>query len=192
MVLTNLLIDIKREFPKFGLVKKSDSRLMKAIDIFLRIVTFNQQKVFLTKYTTTLNTTVYLGNDWDKMSSVNKAILLRHERVHMCQARRYSIIMFAIMYILIPLPFLFAYCRMMFEKEAYKETMIASYQYHGKGFVTSNNFKQFIVNQFTTAAYGWMWILKPQVEKWFDKMLAEMLEQDNSQDKITTATGSLG
>ena len=176
MVLTSLLIDIKKEFPKFDLIKKSDSRLMKAIDIFLRIITFNQQKAFLTQYTTTLNTAVYLGNDWDKMSSVNKAVLLRHERVHMRQARKYGIVIFAIMYILIPFPFLFAYCRMMFEKEAYRETIVASYQYFGKDFVKSNDFKAFIVKQFTTAAYGWMWIFKSQIEKWFDKTLAEVTE----------------
>ena len=61
MILTPLLLDLKKEFPKFSLINKSDSRLMKVIDVLLRIITFNQQKTFLTKYTTTLNTTVYLG-----------------------------------------------------------------------------------------------------------------------------------
>ena len=189
MVLTPLLLDLKKEFPKFSLINKSDSRLMKVIDVLLRIITFNQQKTFLTKYTTTLNTTVYLGGDWDKMSSVSIAMLRRHERVHMRQARRYGIFIFAIMYLLIPFPFLFAYCRMVFEKEAYRETIVASYQCRGRDFVTSASFKNFIVKQFTTAAYGWMWIFKTHIEKWFDNTLNDIINKNN--EHTTAVTGSV-
>ncbi len=39
-----LLEEVKREFPEFKIVKKTESSLMKAIAAFLRLITFGKMK----------------------------------------------------------------------------------------------------------------------------------------------------
>src|SRR3972149_9289554 len=123
MKLAELEIAIRKEFPGFLIKKKTDSRMMRAIDLFLKIITFGQMKKFMSSFITTVGEVVYVPDNWDGKTEQNRMIVLRHERIHMRQAKRYTRPLFSFLYLFFPLPTVFAYFRMRLEREAYEESM---------------------------------------------------------------------
>lgn len=166
-----LLDNIRAEFPSFEVCPKTESRLITVIDVLLRAITFGSTKDFMTRYTTTIGTTVYTPTSWDSMPETSRMTILRHERVHMQQAQLYGRLLFSLLYLFWPLPLGLAYYRAKFEMEAYTETLQAQYEYHGEAAIVSALNKQFIVGQFTSGAYGWMWPFKSKVEAWYDRQV---------------------
>ena len=166
-----LIDDIKKEFPDFKIIKKTDSRFMKLINFFLRVASFGKMKTFMDSFITTIGTTVYVPDSWDARSVSSKAITMRQERVHMRQAREFGRITFSLLYLLFPVPAVFAYFRMKFEKEAYEESLKAAYEYYGTKLFTQA-LKDDIVQHFTSAEYMWMWPWKKSIEEWYDGVVA--------------------
>lgn len=177
MEYTDLFVEIRKEFPSFQIINKSESFFMKLIAFFLLLVTFGQQKTFLTSYTTTIGQRVYVPFDWNEWLEPRKIAILRHERVHMRQAKKYTLPVFAFFYLLVPLPIGLAYCRARFEWEAYTESMRVRYQQGGIHAIASLEYKNHIVSQFTSGAYGWMWPFRKTVERWYDEARAKILEE---------------
>jgi hypothetical protein len=172
-----LLNDIKKEFPDFMIVKKTQSKLMTFINGFLKVITFGQMKTFMDSFVTTIGNTVYVPDSWDSKSPAGKAITIRHERVHMQQSKKYGRIAFSLLYLLTPLPTIAAYYRTKFEKEAYEESLKAYNEYYGKKFFTQA-LKDNIVQHFTTAEYFWMWPWKKSVEKWYDDVVEDITKNN--------------
>jgi len=166
-----LLLDIKREFPEFKIVKKSESNLMKTINGFLKVLSFGKINSFMDSFITTLGTTVYVPDSWDERSPSTRAITMRHERIHMKQSRELGRLKFSLFYLFFPMPFGLAYYRMKFEKEAYEESLKAVYEYYGSKFFTPS-LKSGIVNHFISAEYFWMWLRKSDIEKWYDNVIS--------------------
>lgn len=164
---------VKKEFPNFKLVKKRDSKLMKFIDLFLKGITFGKMNSFMEDFITTIGNTVYVNNNWDKRSASTKAITLRHERIHMRQSKRIGAISFSLLYLLIPLPVVFAYYRKKFEQEAYEESLKALFEFYGSKFFTQAT-KDNIVEHFTSAEYFWMWPWKKDIEEWYDRVVEDI------------------
>ena len=163
---------IRKEFPDFEIKEKSKSRLMKAINVFLRIITFGQMKTFMTTFTTTVSETIYTPSNWPKLPEGRKVRILRHEVIHLRQKKRYTFLLFGFLYIFCPLPFGLAYFRMKFEREAYEETLRAIHE--ESGIVQLRNDKKLresIISNFTTAKYFWMWPFRRSIEKWYDDTL---------------------
>lgn len=167
--------EIAEEFPRFRMVSKEDSPLMRAIDVFLRVLTFNRMSAFMTSYVTTLGTTVYVPNRWTDWSLTARASILRHERVHMRQAQRYGLLLFAFLYLCPFLPVGLAYFRARFEFEAYVETMRAAAEAGTR--ITSGPFKDHIIDQFVGPAYGWMWPFRTQVTRWYTEAAIMVLAE---------------
>ena len=163
-----LLVEIKKEFPDFEMIKKTDSKLMKLIDVCLKVITFGQMKTFMTSFITTLGAKIYVIEKWESTRLVDKVEILRHERVHMRQAKKYGRFLFSFLYLLFPLPIGLAYFRKKFEQEAYEESIRTIYQYHGEKAASSSLIKEFIISQFTSANYFWMWPFRGSLEKWYD------------------------
>jgi len=157
--------DIVAEFPDFKIIKKTDSSLMTAIDIFLRIITLNSMKIFMDRYITTLGFCVYVPGSWDTMPDIQKYIILAHEHVHMKQRQQYGMFLFSMLYVLV-LPSLFTY-RAKFEKEAYETSIRLSYQAYGIDYVRGG-FKDFIISQFNTSSYFWMDVNTKSLNVWYD------------------------
>lgn len=162
-----LLDDVKKEFPDFKIVYKKDSSLMKSINFFLKTISFGKMKTFMDSFITTIGETVYVPTDWHENSASTKAITIRHERVHMRQAKKYGRVLFSIMYLLLPIPIGAAYFRAKFEKEAYEESLKAVHEYYGSKLFT-NSLKESILKHFTTAEYIWMWPWKKSLDSWYD------------------------
>jgi hypothetical protein len=165
-----LLDEIRVEFPRFSVVPKVDSRFMRFLAVLLRPLLGG---AFMGDYTTTLGQTVYTPVDWAEMPEASRLEILRHERVHLRQARRWGLL-FSLAYLLFPLPLGLAWCRARFEWEAYEESMRAKAEYQGKESLDERH-KAWLVGLFVGPSYGFMWPFRAQVSRWYDEARARIL-----------------
>jgi hypothetical protein len=170
-VLAELIAEIEREFPRFRVVPKATSTLSRAIDVALRVITLNGQRAFMTRYHTVLGDTLYVPSSWETTRDLDRAITLRHERVHLRQRRRYTFLGMAFLYLVPFLPLGLAYGRARIEWEAYTETLRATAELLGPSAARSPELRARIVAQFVGPAYGWMWPFRRVIERWYDEAL---------------------
>lgn len=156
---------IKAEFPAFKVKHKGDSALMKLLKPFMT-------KTFMTSFTTTIWHTVYVPDSFDSWPAASQCAVLRHERVHMRQARKLTFPVFACLYLFVFFPVGLAWCRTRFEQEAYEESL-AAYKDYGFDY-SSPILKARMVAHFTTGEYGWMWLFPKSIESWFDGAVARL------------------
>ena len=168
------LADLKAEFPDFCIRPKRGDRLSQAIDLALRIVTLGGQRHYLTRYHTVLGDTLYVPETWEQLADLDRVILLRHERVHLRQRRRYGGALMTFLYLIPFLPLGLAYGRARIEWEAYTETLRATAELRGLAALGSAELRAQIVRRFTGPDYGWMWPFRSVVEGWYDRVVAEL------------------
>lgn len=173
VLLDRTLGEIRTEFPRFRIVPKAESRLSRLIDVALKAITLGRQSRFLTDYHTVLGETLYVPPGWSQAAPLDRAITLRHERVHLRQRRRLTTVGMALVYLLPILPLGLAYGRARLEWAAYRETILATAELKGLAAARSPALRRRIVEQFTSAAYGWMWPFPWVVRRWIDAALAE-------------------
>jgi len=173
-----LIAEIAEEFPGFRLVPKRESPLSLVLDRLLRLVTLGGQSQFLTHYHTVLGSRLYIPDSWATAAEVDRVIVLRHERVHLRQRRRYGFFLMAFLYLVPFLPLGLAYGRARLEWEAYEETLRATAEFYGLERARGAELRARIVGRFTGGAYGWMWPFRSQVERWYDRFLAELSETE--------------
>jgi hypothetical protein len=170
---------IREEFPAFLIVPKEGNALSRAIDVALRILTFGGQRNYLTLYHTVIGYTLYVPNSWTAMGDIDRVILLRHERVHLRQRRRYGFLGMAFVYLVPLFPLGLAYGRARLEWEAYAETLRATAELHGLAAVKSGVLRARLISRFTGPDYGWMWPFPAAVGRWYDAVVRELeLELD--------------
>jgi hypothetical protein len=168
------LAELKREFPAFCIVPKRYDALSKLIDGALRLITLNGQRQYLTHYHTVLGDTLYVPETWDALPDLDRVILLRHERVHLRQRRRYGAALMTFLYLVPFLPLGLAYGRARIEWEAYTETLRATAELCGVAAARDPSLRERIIRRFTGPDYGWMWPFRASVERWYDRALAEL------------------
>jgi hypothetical protein len=176
-----LVREIEAEFPRFRIVEKQGDRFSRLIDLALKLVTLGAQREYLTHYHTVIGDTLYVPLSWPATSDVDRAILLRHERVHLRQRRRYGTIGMALLYLLPFLPLGLAYGRARIEWEAYTETLVATAELLGLEAAKSAELRRKIVGRFTGGAYGWMWPFEGQVNRWYDRVVGELEARSSSE-----------
>ena len=169
-----LIETLRVEFPRFRIVRKDRSTLHKAIHYALCVLTFGQMTSYLDAFQTTIGGTIYVTPDWDDQPLDRRYVTLRHEAVHLRQFRRYSLPGMAVLYILVPLPMGLAWFRAHFEKAAYAESIRAAAEVWGPAYPRSLAYRQYVIGQFTGAAYGWMWPFRGGLERWYDQVLASL------------------
>lgn len=175
--LQRFVVEMQTEFPSFRIVKKERSSFAKAIDVALKLVTLGGQREFMTRYYTVIGDTLYVPEGFDDIDPIDVVVTLRHERVHLRQRRRYTFLGMAVIYLMLPLPLGLAYGRARIEWEAYTETLRAVKELKGEEALKSAELKERIVRQFTSAAYGWMWPFKSQVERWYDEAMEKIAQE---------------
>lgn len=174
--LNELLAEIESEFPDFQIVNKSDSNFMKLLDVGLRIVTLNKMNEFMTRFTTTVGYTVYVTDEWEHRSQMDRVEVLRHERVHMRQRQKLGFFVFMVMYLLLPLPLFFAHFRKKFEQEAYMESMRCEAERAGSAIpLMQKKYRDAMIERFTGPSYGWMWVRRGDIENWYDDAVDTIL-----------------
>ena len=169
-----LLAEIRSEFPSFRIVPKRGDRLSALIDRILRWVTFGAQHEYMTRYHTVLGNTLYVPDGWETTRCIDRIITLRHERVHLRQRRRYGDVLMAFLYLVPFFPLGLAYGRARIEWEAYAESVRATAELKGIEQARSDAMRRYVVGQFTSGAYGWMWPFRSRVDAWYDGVLAEL------------------
>jgi len=158
---------LEAEFP--GLIILSKGRVWHQgwLGRFLAIITLGKQASYLDSYTTTLGVRrVYTPRCWESLSPAARYVVLRHEREHLRQFRRYTFLGMALLYVLLPLPVGLSYFRYRFERAGYEETIRASREVFGRAHVLEPTFQAGIVRQFTSGSYGWMWPFPRAVRRW--------------------------
>jgi hypothetical protein len=185
-----LLADMRREFPRFRIVDKAGNVFSSLIDGALRLVTFGAQRHYLTRYHTVIGDTLYVCGAWHSMSDVARVILLRHERVHLRQRRRYGMALFAALYLLPFFPLGLAYGRARLEWEAYTETLRATAELHGIGALSDSALRREIVRRFVSGDYGWMWPFSRTIERWYDQAVAEITRTTQPRSIAPAGAGS--
>lgn len=166
------LDEIRREFPRFRIVEKRNSAFSKAIDLALRAITFGAQSEYMSRYHTVIGNTLYVPEAWERTPDVAKVITLRHERIHLRQRRRYGDVLMTFLYLLPFFPLGLAYGRARIEWEAYTETLRATAEY--RGLEAAHALRPYIVSQFTSGAYGWMWPFPRTLDRWFDEAMHQI------------------
>jgi hypothetical protein len=175
MELTGRFIEtIRGEFPTFRIVAKHGHWPSRVIDMALRAVTMGGQCSYLTHYHTVIGNTLYVPPTWNSMSDVERVILLRHERVHLRQRRRYGGFLMTWLYLMPFFPLGLAYGRARIEWEAYEETLRATAELLGLEAARSPRLRAHIVRRFTGPEYGWMWPFERSVQAWYDRALAQL------------------
>jgi hypothetical protein len=169
--------EIRGEFPRFRIVPKAGNALSRAIGVALSVVTLGGQRRYLTHYHTVIGDTLYVPPSWDDMVDVDRVILLRHERVHLRQRRRYGFGGMALLYLLPLLPLGLAYGRARLEWEAYEETIRATAEHYGLVSVRDTALRERLVERFTGPDYGWMWPFPRAIRRWYDTVVADIEEQ---------------
>ncbi len=172
-----MVASLREEFPRFRMVEKNLDFLSQTIDYFLKFVTLGGQHEYLTRYHTVLGYTLYVPKSWNSTGDVERVIILRHERVHLRQRKRYGFLLMAFLYLVPWLPLGLAYGRARLEWEAYRETLRATLELRGVDALKSPGLRDQIVGRFTGSAYGWMWPFRSQVNRWYDQALSELLRE---------------
>jgi hypothetical protein len=166
-----IIAELRSEFPKFKLVEKKNSFLMKVINIFLLVITFGKMKTFMVNFTTTIGYVVYTSTNWKDFDRVG---ILKHERVHMRQMCQYGWLWFAVSYLFLPLPCGLAYFRKKYEQEAYEETMRHRARKYGIEQIEYPAYRESIISNFTSAMYLWTWPFRKSIETWYDSTTANI------------------
>jgi hypothetical protein len=172
-----LIQAMRQEFPRFRIVEKRSSLLSQMIHVALCVVTFGAQREFLSHYHTVIGDTLYVPASWPEASDIDRAILLRHELVHLRQRRRYGFLGMAFLYLIPFFPLGLAYGRARLEWEAYTETLRATLELRGREAVQSPQLRELIIERFMGPAYGWMWPFRGQLQRWYDDALARLASE---------------
>ena len=173
-LLEDFLSEMRAEFPRFRIVHKEHDALSKLIHRVLFLLTLGGQREYLTRYHTVLGDTLYVPTAWHGTPPRRRVITLRHERVHLRQRRRYTMLGMAWLYLVPFFPVGLAYGRARIEWEAYTETLAAIQELEGNESARSPELRRWIVAQFTGPAYGWMWPFPRAVERWYDEALTAL------------------
>ncbi len=168
------LSKLREEFPQFRIRPKRGDRLSTWIDRALKLVTLGRQDRYLTEYHTVLGETLWVPDAWARLGDLERVVLLRHERIHLLQRRRWGSVGMALLYLLPLLPVGLAYGRARLEWEAYEETLRATAELLGREAARSPALRRQIVGRFTGPDYGWMWPFEGQVERWYSAALARV------------------
>lgn len=166
-----LCSELKREFPDVKFRHKRKVWYHWIAHVVICILTFGLNRKYISRFTTTSKNYIdWADAHWERFK-MGKELdrvweCLRHEREHLRQFRKYTRIGMILLW-LIP-PILFCYGRaILIERPGYLESLRAKLDVF-PGWAKSQKYREWWVKQFTGPNYGWMFILKSRVEKWFD------------------------
>lgn len=167
-----------KEPPEGAKVIEKEGWFWNLLHYLVMIFTFGGNKVFKESYITTIGPWIAVPAGWlAEPQPATKLSVLLHEIEHVKQFKTFGfgnaiigIPLTAILYLLIPLPFGFAYCRWRMERVAYLKGIQVAKAY-GASQETIEYLVSRAVEQLTGPLYGWTWVVKASVLKWFTDRL---------------------
>ena len=165
------LKSLSDKFPKFKLIAKNKSFLMKLISFLLKVITFGKMNNFMDSFYTTVGYTVYYPESYKESTFERRFLILLHESVHMAQMREerlwgvefIGMMIYAIKYLFLPVPLFRAKSRMKYELEAYATDIVMSNKLFGTELFGRR--KDFVVATLSGPQYFWTWTDKKDLEK---------------------------
>lgn len=170
---------LREEFPRLRVVEKADDPFSRLVDRALRVITLGGQSAYMTRYVTTIGSSIYLPAGWRDRSPEGRYVTLRHEAVHLRQFRRHGLVVMALIYLIPIVPLGLAWGRARLEWEGYAETLRATRDVHGLDAARDPALHAYIVRQFTGPAYGWMWPFPRTVRTWIDRAVLELALEES-------------
>jgi hypothetical protein len=122
-------------------------------------------------------------SSWDSFSDISKIIILRHENIHLGQAAKEGQLLFSLKYLFWYFPMFFAWGRTVLEMEAYKESIIATIENEGVSAVQNDSFKSWLISNFTSSSYLWMWYDSNYITNWVNKTIDDCISTYNKTNK---------
>ncbi len=169
-ILAPLVANLAQTHPEVEIRFKKESAFMRGIGFCLTWIC----PLFLSQYATTIGSIIWLptaaGSSW---SEADLAIVLRHEIVHVDQSKKWTPLLYAFLYLFIPLPFMLSWFRARFESEAYRETLLASAEYYGLDAIVCPSTYLELFEVFRGPSYGWMWPFRSSFNNWFLDVIQE-------------------
>ena len=156
-----LLKEIKKEFPKFAIVQKYESRFSQLLG---RIAFWNPK--FNMRYTTTIGPKIYVNYMWNRRSFKTRYDVMIHERIHMRQFQKWGFLTFNLVYFLVPFPIKLAYFRRKWEGEAYEVNTYFDLKAKGREYVLGPKYQKYLLDQFCGPFYGFTWYSEKDILKW--------------------------
>jgi hypothetical protein len=154
---------------------KSESWLMKVINVLLIIITFGKQNRFMTDYITTIGEKIYVPDHWKLISPERRDCILVHENVHVKQYQDDKFGFF-LKYLFWPLPVLHAHARLEYEIEAYATEIVYSYRTYETPVLTGQAFDN-VISQLSGPAYFWTCTNKAYITKRLTHKILEILKK---------------
>jgi len=103
------------------------------------------------RFVTTIGSTIYLPSNWAGRSDEERWTTLRHERMHLRQQKRYSMPVYAFLYLFAYFPIGFAWWRLRLEAECYAESLRCEKLTGGNAAIAMEHY----IDNLTGSAYGW-------------------------------------
>lgn len=169
-----LVAELEARWPGVRVLPKRESGFCRLVDRALRVITFGKQDRFLSSFVTTFGRRVYVPDGWERLDAGTRYCILRHEAIHIGQFRRLTWPGITLIYLLLPLPFVFAGGRAWLEWQGYRETLVAHWQLYGRDAARSRRLADEIVRRFTGPDYAWMWVRGRTIEGAIARQLARM------------------
>jgi hypothetical protein len=169
--LGKLCLELKEEFPEVKFRHKRKVWYHWIAHVAICILTVGLNRRYISGFTTTSKNYIdWSDAHWERLQTGKDLDRVwecfRHEREHLRQFRKYTRVGMVLLWSIPPI--LLCYGRaILIEKPGYLESLRAKLEV-SPGFAKSTEYKKWWVGQFTGFNYGLMWILKWQVERWFD------------------------
>lgn len=160
----DLVEQIQKEFPRFQIYEKENSLWMKLLYHLTFMRFWNPH--FMRNYVTAMFGRVWMPRNL--IGSLTGYEILRHELVHIRDARRFPIF-FELSYLFLPLPIIFT-ARAYWEFRAYCESLRVEAETFG---CVHRENVDFYVKQFTGSYYLWMCPFPNFVRKRFEGFLVK-------------------
>ncbi len=112
--------------------------------------------------------------DLEAMSDLDRVVLLRHERVHLRQRRRYGLFLMTLLYLIPFFPLGLPMDGRASNGRRTRETLRATAELFGLEAARSPRLRTHIVQRFTGPEYGWMWPFERSVQAWYDRALENL------------------
>jgi len=108
---------------------------------------------------------------WDYRPWSSRYEVLLHERIHQRQMQKFGLLLYFLIYALVPFPLKISYYRKKWESEAYELSIYEMYHSRGRDYVLSSKYRHYIVEQFCSASYGFTWYSPSQIIKWLEQTI---------------------
>lgn len=191
--LHKLCTELKLEFPDLKMGHKREIWWHWVAHVLVCIFTLGLNRIYISSFTTTgKNRVDWSDGHWERLTGLLRDGRMRktspsreehdrvweclmHEREHLRQFKKYGVVLMVLMWAIPPI--LFCYGRaIVIEKPGYIQSLRAKFE-TDRAWAGHPDYRTWWVSQFTGPNYGWMWMIKSQVEHWFDNELARLRKE---------------